>query len=167
MKWERTRLPMEAWELSVAGGNSFVAHGISRSKMCLHGMISLGFKMFLSCSCLQIDGISFIVIWELYLQEALQNYCNGSGPLHANMWDGSYMSVSGRCWGRDTNAAKLSQLHLAAAHLYFSLSLQERYAAALHGITHSLLFIRCLEGQNNFSMTMLIIAMLQILNKPL
>lgn len=135
VKRERTRLRMEAWEISAAGGNSFVVHGISRSKMCLHGMISL-----LSGSRLHIHGNSFIVTWELCLQAALQNYCNGSGPVHADMWDGSYMSVSGRCWGRDANAAKLSQLHLAVAHLYFSLSLQERYAAAhlpcMESLTH-------------------------------
>lgn len=63
---------------------------------------------------------------KLFLQAALQNYCNGSSPVDADMWNGGYVSVFGRCWGGNANAAKLSQLHLAAAHLYFSVSLQKR-----------------------------------------
>ncbi len=33
MKWQRTPLNMEDWELSAAGGDFFVVHGISRLKM--------------------------------------------------------------------------------------------------------------------------------------
>lgn len=50
VKWERTPLNMEDWELSDDGEDFFVVHGIPVLKMCLHGML----KIFKDVQCFYI-----------------------------------------------------------------------------------------------------------------